>query len=101
MEPAARSRFAVDPLTTMRLDLGLTVSPADHLSEKRADGGACDGLSFPKDGVILYAPTRNSRRENFTLAHELGHWLIEQVPAVFDWLFEQQAPEKVLETLCD
>lgn len=101
MEPAARSRFAVDPLTTMRLDLGLTVSPADHLSEMRADGGACDGLSFPKDGVILYAPTRNSRRENFTLAHELGHWLIEQVPAVFDWLFEQPAPEKVLETLCD
>lgn len=101
LAPEARARFVLDPLTTMRTDLGLRVSAAEHLSEKRADGGACDGLSFLKDGVILYAPTANSRRENFTLAHELGHWLIEQVPEIFDWLFDQLAPEKVLETLCD
>ncbi|GAA4127647.1 hypothetical protein GCM10022215_38320 [Nocardioides fonticola] len=101
MAPDAQARFAVDPLATMRTDLGLKVTGADHLTEKRSDGGACDGLSFLKDGVILYAPTDNSRRENFTLAHELGHWLVEQVPEIFDWLFEQPAPERALETLCD
>lgn len=97
----AQARFVLDPLDTMRVDLGLKVTAAEHLTERRADGGACDGLSFLKDGVILYAPTGNSRRENFTLAHELGHWLVEQVPAIFDWLFDQPDPAKALETLCD
>lgn len=101
MGSEARTSFVLDPLTTMRSALGLRVTAADHLTEQRADGGACDGLSFLKDGVILYAPTDNSRRENFTLAHELGHWLVEQVPEIFDWLFEQPAPETALETLCD
>lgn len=101
MRAEARARFVLNPLTTMRTDLGLKVAAADHLTEKRADGGACDGLSFPKDGVILYAPTSHSRRENFTLAHELGHWLVEQVSEIFDWLFSQTAPAKALETLCD
>jgi hypothetical protein len=95
------SRFPVDPLGTMRADLGLRVHKADHLAEERADGGACDGLSFLKDGVILYAPTRNSRRENFTLAHETGHWLVNQVPGIFDWLVDQPNPKRMLETLCD
>ncbi|HEU5038840.1 MAG TPA: hypothetical protein VFT70_17670 [Nocardioides sp.] len=94
-------RFPADPLHTMRVDLGLKVQEAEHLTEKRADGGACDGLSFLKDGVVLYAPTRNSRRENFTLAHELGHWLVNQVPGIFDWLVDQPNPKKMLETLCD
>ena len=85
----------------IRVDLGLKVTAAEHLTERRADGGACDGLSFLKDEVILYAPTDNSRRENFTLAHELGHWLVEQAPEIFDWLFDRGDPEQALETLCD
>lgn len=101
MDPEARTRFVLEPLATMCTDLGLKVTAADHLTERRDDGGACDGLSFLKDGVILYAPTDNSRRENFTLAHELGHWLVGQVPMIFDWLFEQPAPKQALETLCD
>jgi hypothetical protein len=101
MSLAARERFPADPLGTMRGDLKLKVQPAEHLAELRADGGACDGLSFVKDGVILYAPTRQSRRENFTLAHELGHWLVTQVPGIFDWLVGQRNAKRVLETLCD
>lgn len=101
LDPTVRRRFAVDPLTTMRDDLALTVQEASHLTERRADGGACDGLSFLKDGVVLYAPTRWSRRENFTLAHEVGHWLVPQVPAIFDWAAAQHAPQAALETLCD
>ena len=96
-----RSRFPTNPLLTMRTDLGLKVQEAPHLTERRADGGACDGLSFLKDGVILFAPTPQSRRENFTLAHELGHWLVAQVPEIFDWLSAQSKPKLALETLCD
>lgn len=101
MGQEARTKFVLDPLGTMRTDLGLKVTAADHLAERRADGGACDGLSFLKDGVILYAPTDNSRRENFTLAHEVGHWLVGKTPRIFDWLVEQPSPKQVLETLCD
>jgi len=101
LSPETLSRFLADPLHTMRADLGLKVQEAEHLAEKRADGGACDGLSFLKDGVVLYAPTRNSRRQNFTLAHEVGHWLVHKVPAIFDWLVDQPDPKKMLETLCD
>lgn len=101
LDPGVRRRFPTDPLLTMRADLGLKVQEADHLAERRADGGVCDGLSFLKDGVILYAPAHQSRRENFTLAHELGHWLISQVPELFDWLSGQPNPKRALETLCD
>lgn len=101
LDAGVRSRFPTDPLRTMRTDLNLKVKEADYLTERRADGGACDGLSFLKDGVILYAPTHQSRRENFTLAHELGHWLVTQVPEIFDWLSVQLKPKPALETLCD
>lgn len=101
LAPDVLARLRFDPLGTIRRDIGLKVQEAAHLTERRADGGACDGLSFLKDGVILYAPTRNSRRENFTLAHEVGHWLVGQVPEIFDWLFDQAEPKHFLETLCD
>lgn len=101
LDAKVRRRFPTDPLLTMRTDLELRVQEADHLTERRADGGACDGMSFLSDGVILFAPTHQSRRENFTLAHELGHWLVTQVPEIFDWLSVQPKPMTALETLCD
>jgi hypothetical protein len=96
-----RVRFADDPAGILRNDLNLTVSAVDHLANSRADGGACDGISFLDDGVILYAPTPGSRRQNFTLAHELGHWLAERAPDVYDWLADQEDPGRLLETVCD
>ena len=93
-------RFAESPLATLREGLGLTVRPVDQLDQVRADGGLCDGTSYLSDGVILYRRTGN-RRENFTLAHELGHWLVDQVDDVYDWLAEQPEPMKMLETVCD
>jgi hypothetical protein len=50
--------------------------------------------------VILYRPTGN-RRENFTLAHELGHWLVDGAEGIYDWLSQQQNGEQLLETICD
>lgn len=93
-------RFAESPEATLREPLGLTVRPVDHLHEVRVDGGLCDGVSYLSDGVILYRRTGN-RRENFTLAHELGHWLVDQVDDIYDWLAEQPEPAKLLETVCD
>jgi hypothetical protein len=96
-----RRKFSGDPLAVLTAELGLTVRSVDHLANSRDVGGACDGLSFLEDGVILYAPTPASRRENFTLAHELGHWLAEKAPGVYDWLADQDDPGRLLETVCD
>lgn len=96
-----KSQFTADPERTIREALAMTVTPVDHLTESRADGGACDGLSFLQDGVILYAPTPNSRRQNFTLAHELGHVLAEQADDIYDWIADQDEPGRLLETVCD
>ncbi|SDN07783.1 hypothetical protein SAMN04488074_13346 [Lentzea albidocapillata subsp. violacea] len=101
LDEVVRGRFAANPLGVLRDDLGLTVTAVDHLASRRADGGACDGVSFLQDGVVLYAPTPYSRRENFTLAHELGHWLVEQVEELYDWLGDQEDPPRMLETICD
>ncbi len=100
-DDAFRDRFASDPLRVMTSELMLSVVAAEHLVERRDDGGACDGMSFLKDGVILYAPSHNSRRQYFTLAHELGHLLVERTDEIFDWLAQQPSPEVALESLCD
>lgn len=99
--PGARKRFVANPAEVLRSDFGLTVKAVDHLASARDDGGACDGVSFLEDGVILYAATPASRRENFTLAHELGHWLAESAPDIYDWLADQDDPGRLLETVCD
>ena len=93
-------RFAQSPEQTLDVDLGLKVRPGDHLAESRQGGGVCDGVSYLSDGVILYRPTGN-RRENFTLAHELGHWLVDRVDEIYDWLGQQEQGERLLETICD
>ncbi|WP_319446896.1 MULTISPECIES: ImmA/IrrE family metallo-endopeptidase [unclassified Mycobacterium] len=101
LDQTTRNRFAAAPTDAIIHDLGLTVTPVNHLTERRNDGGACDGVSFLQDGVILYAPTHSSKRENFTLAHELAHWLVERCDQLYDWLADQDEPARMLETLCD
>lgn len=94
-------RFAENPVNALVGDLNLAVSPADYLADRRNGGGACDGMSFLEDGVILYAPTE-SRRQNFTLGHELGHWLVSQADdSIYDWLSAQPDGAVAEETLCD
>ncbi|APZ33039.1 hypothetical protein BOH66_01055 [Microbacterium aurum] len=95
-----RAGFIDDPLETMTGRLGLTVRAAPQLASARADGGFCDGMSFLDDGVILYRPTGN-RRENFTLAHELGHYIVNTLDRVVDWLADNDDDGRVLETICD
>lgn len=102
LDPDIRERFANDPKTVMEFELDLTVTPVNQLNDQRADGGACDGVSFLNDSVVLYAPTgAGNRRENFTLAHELGHWLVDRTPRIYDWVADQDHAGKLLETICD
>ncbi|MDG4668618.1 ImmA/IrrE family metallo-endopeptidase [Mycobacterium sp. 236(2023)] len=96
-----RVRFAAEPSAVLTADFGMTLRQVDHLTSSRTGGGACDGLSFMEDGVIIYAPTPYSRREQFTLAHELGHWLVENSPDSIDWIADQEDPGRLLETVCD
>jgi hypothetical protein len=95
-----RALFPTNPLGTITSQLGLQVKPAPDLARAREDGGFCDGMSFLDDGVMLYRPTGN-RRENFTLAHELGHWVIEGLDPVLDWLADHDTEGRLLETICD
>ncbi len=94
------SRFADDPLGTLREDLHLTVRAVGQLDASRSDGGVCDGVSYLSDGVVLYRSTGN-RRENFTLAHEFGHWLVDKTDAIYDRLADLDDAAKVLESVCD
>jgi hypothetical protein len=96
---AVRDRFPADPIGVLEDDLGLTVEEGEHLAGGR-DGQACAGMSFVQDNVILYAATPHSRRANFTLAHELGHLLIDWA-GLYDWLSRHDNLAMVMETLCD
>jgi hypothetical protein len=84
---------------SIRDNFELSVRAADTFAE-RGDGGWCDGVSIIDSGVILYRPTA-SRRENFTLMHELGHHLVENNVECLAWLADQPDPNRVLEQVCD
>jgi len=101
LDTTTREQFALDPESALTTQLGLRVRAVETLATSRDDGGFCDGMSFLDDGVILYAPTPNSRRQNFTLGHELGHWVVDHDKGLFDWIADQAEPLALLETVCD
>ena len=83
----------------IELHFGLAVTPGEAFGTRGA-GGWCDGVSIIEGGLILYRPTP-SRRENFTLLHELAHHLIASNIDCVSWLADQPEPPRVLEQLCD
>lgn len=94
-----RRDLARDLSDAIRTHFGLRVQPAETFGE-RGDGGWCDGVSIMESGVILYRPTA-SRRENFTLMHELGHHIIDNNVKCLSWIADQPDPNRVLEQVCD
>lgn len=101
LSPLIREHFTLDPIETLTDDLHITVRPVEQLNSVRNDGGACDGVSFLEDGVVLFAPSHHSKRQYFTLAHELGHWLVEHDDTLLNWLADQDDAAHLLETVCD
>ncbi|WP_177319543.1 ImmA/IrrE family metallo-endopeptidase [Actinoplanes philippinensis] len=79
----------------------MRIVPLDQLRDSRGAGGWCDGVSLTNDRVICFAPSPNSRRQNFTLLHELGHFLANEDDDVLDWLADKNNPASDLERLCD
>lgn len=100
LSPNVREAFARDPLGTVQTHLGLSVAEVPELADRRSSGGRCDGVSFLEHGVLLFARTR-SKRYNFTIAHEVGHWLVDQTAGIYDWIGDQPDPQAILENLCD
>ena len=98
---ADREALAADPKRALTERFGLRIREQDELAQRRDAGGWCDGISFLDNGVVLYAPSPYSRRENFTLTHELGHKLTEEDDDALNWLADRDQPGRDLETLCD
>src|SRR5260370_40861823 len=97
----ARAALAADPKRALTERFGLRVREQDELAQRRDAGGWCDGISFLDDDVVLYAPSPFSRRENFTLTHEVGHKLTEEDNDALDWLADRDQPGRDLAQLCD
>ena len=99
-----RARFADDPKGTVTRQLGLRIVPSAALERSRGDKGSCDGVSIIEDGVIHYALTPFSKRENFTIAHEVGHFLVDSFDPeddIWDWLADQPDSRRLVEDTCD
>lgn len=95
---AIRERIARDPLAAARDDFHCVLVELENLNE-RGDGGSCDGFSFLDANTIYYRPTF-SDRQNFTVAHELAHQLVENDDEAIDWITSQPGAPK-LEEVCE
>lgn len=95
-----RALIASNPIAGIET-LNYTVVAEPALTSKRGGGGWCDGLSFAEQNTVIYAPTPGSKRQNFTLLHEVGHILIEDDDAALVWLADRDNPDMEIERLCD
>lgn len=84
---------------TMRSRWKLTVEPSRSFRSRGA-GGWCDGTSITRSGIVLYRPT-GSRRDRFTLAHELGHNLVDADEECLVWLGDREEVDRDFEQICD
>lgn len=76
LDSGVRIGLAQDPLAVIR-SVGVVVHPLP--SRALAQDCTCDGAFFPlPPPAIAYAATPGSRRENFTLLHEFGHYLVRE-----------------------
>src|SRR5438309_7115758 len=76
------------------------VLAARATSRARGAGGLCDGLSFLGLDLIAYVAT-GTRRDNFTLLHELGHWLVGRTWRAKAWTQDEPNPQRAEEEICD
>lgn len=81
--------------------LGYRVVAEPALTSERGAGGWCDGMSFAEHNTVMYAPTPGSKKESFTLLHEVGHILVEQDDDALIWLADRDDPDVELERLCE
>ena len=97
---AQRTAVTAHPISGIE-SLGYTVVAEPTLTSERGAGGMCDGLSFAENDTVIYAPTPGSKKENFTLLHEIGHILVERDQDAMIWLADRPDPSVELERLCE
>jgi Zn-dependent peptidase ImmA (M78 family) len=73
LSPATRRELASSPLAGVR---GAGVRVRAVATSDATDECSCDGAYFHDQRAICYVATPRSRRENFTVLHELGHHLV-------------------------
>lgn len=100
IEPAQRAAIASDPIKGIE-SLGYTVVAEPALTSQRGAGGLCDGLSFADHNTVMFSPTPGSKKENFTLLHEVGHILVERDEDTINWLADRDDPDAETERLCE
>lgn len=100
IEPRQRAAIASHPITGIK-SLGYTVVAEPTLTSQRGAGGLCDGLSFAEHSTVMYSPTPGSKKENFTLLHEVGHILVERDEDALNWLADRDDPDSEVERLCE
>lgn len=103
LDPDVRDALSKDPRAALREHLHLKVRATDQ-APRRGDQGTCDGISILNKGTVIYVPTPESRRENFTMLHEGGHHLASKNDDLLDWVADQRDQKetmRVLEEVCD
>ncbi len=99
LDEHVRADLEEDPRTAIETHFGFTVQAARSFAQRGA-GGWCDGMSETRTGVLLYRATPG-RRENFTLAHELAHHLLDLDYDAPSWIADQPDPARLVEEVCD
>lgn len=103
LTPDRQGELAVAPVATLR-EMGLTVCELD--ATFTSEGCSCDGAYFPEPyaprPTIGYVRTPRSRREAFTLLHELGHHLVRSDPPLLSAIADDDLdPDRLEERICD
>src|SRR4051794_37209761 len=96
---SVKAGLRADPHATLRRHFKLKLHPVAAPPE-RGHRGWCDGLSILEGRTVFYVSTRG-RRENFTLLHELGHFLTAESPAFMNWVADLADPCAMIEAVCD
>ncbi|MCZ7527849.1 MAG: hypothetical protein M5U14_16615 [Acidimicrobiia bacterium] len=74
-----------DPLAAARDDFPLCARRASNLNEQRSRRQAATA-SRSLDATTIYYRLTFSDRQNFTVAHELAHQLVENDDKAIDWI---------------
>ena len=102
LSAAQQRRLSTDPVSALReMDLHVAALEGSFISETCS----CDGAYFPEPyaphPTIGYVRTPGSRRENFTLLHELGHHLIRLDHQLLSKIADQDDRDTIEERICD
>ncbi len=101
IDPGVRVDLGQQLGTAIEANFPLKIQESASFAQ-RGDGGWCDGLSILRAGLIFYRRTE-TRRQNFTLMHELGHHLVDNDEDCIGWYMDQDQDEadRQLELLCN